>query len=78
MKLNIDIQFDELLALLKQLPAAQIAKIRQELSENLVAEKAEEQLDDFKKFLLNGPIMSDEQYKEYLEERKRFKKWRTK
>ncbi len=35
-------------------------------------------LTKFQKFLLSGPIMSDEQYKLFKEARKHFNKWRIK
>jgi hypothetical protein len=75
MELKVDIAFNELLQAIQQLPKDQRAILKEELS------KEEQPIGDmtaFQKKLLNGPVMSDEHYKAYLDTRKQFKKWRTK
>ena len=37
-----------------------------------------EKASDFQKFLLNGPVMDDNHYNEYLENKKQFDAWRAK
>jgi hypothetical protein len=63
MELKIEIGFDQLLDAVKQLPDEQRAKLKAELNKK---PKTAPALNDFQKFLLNGPVMSDEQYKEYV------------
>ena len=75
MELKVDIGFDQLLDAVKQLPEGQREILKAEL--NKEPEKSAEQT-DFQKFLLNGPVMSDEHYKAYKETRKQFRKWSKK
>lgn len=51
------------------MPANQIADIMAELEKSIL-EKACLESADFQKFLLKGPVMKDEQYDVYLENRK--------
>jgi hypothetical protein len=76
MELKVDIAFDELMHVIRQLPDDKKSQIKAELS--LPKTKTEEKSnDDFLDFLLNGPVMNDEQYKNYLEARNHFNKWRA-
>lgn len=77
MELKVDIAFDELMNIIRQLPDDKKSLLRDELSpsKTIIEEKSN---DDFLKFLLSGPVMDDEQYKNYLEARNHFNKWRTK
>ncbi len=77
MKLKVEIAFDELLHVVQQLPEDKRAILKKELNKKEVRYK-EGELTDFQKMLLNGPVMSDEQYKNYKDVRKHFNKWRTK
>ena len=75
MELKVDIGFNELLQAVQQLPENQRVILRREL------DKKDEPLTDlteFQKMLLNGPVMSDEEYQAFKETRKRINKWRTK
>ncbi len=77
MELKLKISYSELLELIKQLPARQLAKLKAELSEDLIKEKAKKELpDEFYKLIMEGPVMTDEQYSEFLINRKRFSQWR--
>ena len=78
MGITIDIRYEQLLAAIKKLPAAKIVQLKSVLDDNLIQGKALEDLSDFQSFLLNGPIMSAEQYKNHLADRKHFNAWRTK
>lgn len=56
---------------------------RRELDESLEQAKRGEVVNysdtnDFKTLLLNGPIMDDEQYEEFLENRQHFNDWHKK
>ena len=84
MELKVEIGFDQLMDAVKQLPKDKLDILKAELDkkpkEKSPAKKkpAKQELTDFQKFLLNGPVMSDEQYKEYKQIRKDLNKWRTK
>ena len=75
MELKVEIGFDELLHAIQQLPESQRAILQDELSKK---EQPKTNTTDFQKFLLNGPVMSDEEYENFKETRKRFNQWRTK
>lgn len=77
MELKVDIGFDQLLEVIRQLPDDKRSLLKAELSASKATETPIPK-DTFLEFLLNGPVMSDEQYKEYLETRKHFNAWRTK
>lgn len=78
MKLTLDIGYEQLLFLIKQMPANQIAKLKNDIDDSFVVLKSKKEISDFQKFLLQGPVMNDEQYENYLENRKNFNKWRAK
>jgi len=73
--LKVEIGFNELLHAIQQLPESQRAILQDELKKK---EQPKIDITDFQKFLLNGPVMSDEEYKNFKETRKRLNQWRTK
>jgi len=75
MELKVEIVFNELLHAIQQLPESQRAILQDELKKK---EQPKIDITDFQKFLLNGPVMSDEEYKNFKETRKRLNQWRTK
>jgi len=75
MELKVEIGFNELLHAIQQLPESQRAILQDELKKK---EQPKIDITDFQKFLLNGPVMSDEEYKNFKETRKRLNQWRTK
>ena len=75
MELKVEIGFDELLQAIQQLPDSQRSILKNELNKT---KQPKADITDFQKFLLNGPVMSDEHYKAYKETRKQFNKWRSK
>lgn len=77
MELKLTIGYEQLLVLIKQLPANQIAKLKTDLDEKYILSKSKTEISEFQDFLLNGPVMSKEQYNQYLENRKNFTQWRT-
>jgi hypothetical protein len=77
MELTLDIGYNQVLHLVNQLPAIQIAKIKYELSENSIAKKAKSEMSDFQKFILSAPVMSDEQYDNFNQQRQHFNQWRV-
>jgi len=76
MELRLKIGYKELLELIKQLPASQMAKLKLELSEEMIEEKSKKEHSEFQKLLLNGPIMAEDQYQQFLDHRKSFNQWR--
>ena len=77
MELTLNLDYAQIMELVRQLPANQIAKIKKELPENYIQTKAKSETSDFRKFILTGPIMSDEQYTNFKQQRHRFNLWRT-
>ena len=77
MELTLDIGYNQVLHLVNQLPANQIVKIKYELSENNIAKKAKSEISDFQKFILSAPVMSDEQYDNFNQQRQHFNQWRV-
>ena len=77
MVLTLDIGYNQVLHLVNQLPANQIVKIKYELSENTIAKKAKSEISDFQKFILSAPVMSDEQYDNFNQQRQHFNQWRV-
>lgn len=69
MELKINISYNEIWELVKQLPKNQIVQLKTDIEAEII-EQEKTETTDFQKLLLQGPIMSDEQYAEYLENRK--------
>ncbi len=78
MELKVDLGFEQLIGLIRQLPANQIAKLKAELDDSSLIVKSVSEVKEFQQFLLYGPIMSDEQFNEYQQHRKHFDEWRQK
>lgn len=75
MQVQVDIGFDQLVKLAKQLPATQWKKLKTEV------EKEEEQTNttsDLEEFLLSAPTFNKKQLDEIAKTRKRISQWRTK
>jgi hypothetical protein len=74
MQAQIDIEFDQLVQLARQLPATQWAKLKQEVEVQAPVDKERE---DFRKILMNGPTFSKKQLDNIVETRKKIDEWRT-
>lgn len=72
MEITIDIDYEQLLAAIKKLPAAKIKQLKSVLNEEFIEHKASKDLSDFQAFLLKGPTMSKDQYKQHQANRKNF------
>lgn len=72
MEITVDIRYEQLLEAIKKLPAAKIKQLKSVLDDNLIQEKASEELSDFQSLLLSGPVMSSEQCEQHLADRKHF------
>jgi len=71
------IEFDQILAAIKKLPAAKTKKLLLALNDDFIDLKASKELLEFERFLLQGPTMTDEQYENHLADREHFSRWRT-
>jgi len=76
MQVSLDIDIDQLLLFIKNLPEDQLLKIRNELN-NTIEKKTKEKKKDFLELISNAPTMSDQQYKTFQENRKTFNQWRN-
>lgn len=76
MELMVDVKYEEVLKLVKQLPAAKIRQLKSALDEKFIEKKANREISDFQKFLLSAPVMTDSQLKTFKENRKHFNQWR--
>lgn len=75
MQAQIDIGFEQLVKLAKQLPKQQWTKLKSEVEEqNVSADHATDML----VFLLNGPTFNKRQLDEVAKARKEINQWRTK
>ena len=77
MELKLNIGYQELIELIKQLPANQIRKLKADLASIVTDNDMEKDRSDFQEFLLEGPVMEDDQYQDFLFNRKYFNTWRT-
>lgn len=78
MELKINIGYNQVINLIKQLPASQIAKLKAELNDKFLEKKSKTEISEFQKFLLSGPIMTEKQHLVFKENRKQFNRWRQK
>jgi hypothetical protein len=72
MDLHLDIQFEQLVKLAKQLSSAQWNKLKEEV------EKKNEDLNDLESFLLSSPTFTEAQLNEIENARKEISQWRKK
>ena len=75
MQVQVDIGFEQLVSLAKQLPATQWKKLKTEV------EKQAEQVDatsDLEQFLLSAPTFNKKQLDEIAKTRKAISQWRAK
>ena len=75
MQLQIDIGFEQLVQIVKKLPAGQWSKLKQEVEKDV---PEDEERTAFRKLLLNGPVFSEEQLELIAETRKEINAWRAK
>lgn len=78
MDLMVKISYNEILNLVKQLPASKLKQLQATINQDFVSKKAIEEISELQNFLLNAPIMSDDELVNYNENRKSFEQWRAK
>jgi hypothetical protein len=76
MQLTVDLNIDQLIQVIKKLPSHQKDRIKAELNDKATRKKRTEK-SEFQKFLLKGPVMSDTEYNQFKENRKKMNQWRT-
>ena len=76
MQMSIDVNIEQLLFLIRNLPEEQLLKIQAEINKSLKVKTSESKA-DYLEMLLEAPTMSEEQYQQYKENRKSFNQWRT-
>lgn len=75
MQVQVNIQFDDLVNIVKKLPPAQLSKLKAEIENNNEKEKERA---DFEALLMNGPTFSKKQLETLAKTRKEINQWRTK
>ena len=76
MEIKLDIEFEQVLELVKQLPARQLSELKSALEK---AEKPKrKKRDSLKKFLLEAPQFSNIQIEQIAQTRKAINQWRIK
>jgi hypothetical protein len=77
MELKVRISYSELFELIRQLPASQIMQLKSELAGDTLSEQNKTDKASLKALLLKGPVMSEEQYQQFLQTRNWMNQWRT-
>ena len=75
MQVQIDIGFDQLLTIVKKLPAGQLKQLKAEIEKEVKNEKSKT---DLETLLLNGPTATKKQLDIITNNRKAINQWRTK
>lgn len=77
MELKLKIGYAELFELIRQLPASQIFQLKSELASGVQPEPKKMEKTAFKALLLQGPVISEEQYQLLLQTRNWMNQWKT-
>ncbi|MDB5011353.1 MAG: hypothetical protein JWQ06_2142 [Mucilaginibacter sp.] len=75
MQAVVDIKFDELLKIVKNLPESKLSELKAAIEKS---NKQDNNRNDFENLLLNGPTFSKEQLDDIAKSRKAINQWRTK
>ena len=78
MELRININYDQVLTIIRQLPKVDIEKLSFEIQNELLPTKEKKVRNYLQKLLLQAPTWSDEEYKNYLEARRHFNQFNEK
>ena len=74
MQVQVDIAFDQLLRIVKKLPAGQLRKLKAQIEKEVKDEKSKI---DLEALLLNGPTATKKQLEIITNNRKAINQWRT-
>ena len=78
MQVSVNIDFEQLVNIIKALPDKQKAKIKKELDDKTTTHKSSVAKNEFQDFLLKGPVMTDEEFDAFKNNRKKMNQWRNK
>ncbi len=74
MQVQVDIEFDQLLKIVKTLPSGQLKQLKAEIEKEGKSDKSI----DLEALLLNGPTATKKQLNTIAKNRKAINQWRTK
>jgi hypothetical protein len=74
MQVEVNIEFDQLIRIIKNLPSSQLRKIQLEIDKGVKTEKIKH---DLESILLNGPTATKKQLEIIEGNRKEINKWRS-
>lgn len=74
MQVQVDIEFDELLKIVKTLPPVKLKQLKAEIEREVNSDKSI----DLEKLLLNGPTAIKKQLETIAKNRKAINQWQTK
>ena len=75
MQVQVDIEFDQLVKIVKTLPTGKLRQLKAEIEKKAIKEKGKISL---KTLLLNGPVATKKQLETIENNRKTINQWRTK
>ncbi len=75
MQVQVDIEFDQLVKIVKTLPTGKLRQLKAEIEKETNNEKGKS---DLKSLLLNGPVATKRQLETIENNRKSINQWRTK
>jgi len=73
--MDLKVKYEQLWDLILQLPAAQLSKLKKDLDKLSKKKHPASGPNDFQEFLLHGPVMTEEQFELFQENRKFVKEW---
>ncbi len=76
MEIKFNIGYEQLIAIINQLPIDEVNKLKAEI-ERISSEKNVESIDEIESLIADGPVMNDDKYNEFEENRKNFSQWRA-
>lgn len=74
MQMQVDIEFDQLLKIVKTLPSGQLKQLKDEIEKEAKSNKSV----DLEALLLNGPTATKKQLEAIAQNRKAINQWRRK
>ena len=75
MQVQVDIEFEQLLKIVKTLPTGKLRQLKAEIEKNTTSQRRKI---DLKSLLLNGPVATKKQLETIENNRKYINQWRTK
>lgn len=71
MEVKLNIRYEQLIAIISQLPTDEVSKLKTEI-ERILSEGNSGADDSLERLIVDGPVMSDERYQAFKENRERF------